>query len=645
MIENNENDKDSYADGCWYRIHWTVVSEKKSVKGYIFTITDVSEQHQKMQEAKMEVAEKSQFLAKMSHELRSPLHAMIGASEILLGKPDISTKNRGLIQHIEKAADGLLDLVGEILDFSKLEAGKFQFSEKKYCIDDIFDELAYSNILNIGSKPVDFSIAITSDYPKVLLGDALRVREVFQNVLSNAVKHTQSGSIRAEISFEVVEEKAHISFTITDTGDGMSPALIEKIFSEYVSDADGEIIEGTGLGLSITRQIVSLLGGSISASSDGISGSTFTGDFYQKIADAQLQKPTVFNQRTVSRQANYYRYQYDRPDVIYPGVRVLVADDMKINQEILSQLLATFKCQVDCYSDGAQAVAACSKADYQLILLDQMMAPMNGVEAAKKIKKITNAPIILVTANTEDNAANIVAGTKAIDDFMGKPLHSTDIKKILSKYISKEYAQSNYSENKYSSIAKRDLHNLEVYQKTLETFVKEMQPLLLHLPKYAVDDKELFKVKVHGIKGVSRQIGRETFSDQAEIMEMAAKSEHWSYIEKHLDEFLTALCDTVEEVTKELTQIAPDINEAEILVEAEETHKSVDLINLKTVFEEILEAFDNFDIAQIETGLDVLEDLELHGDELTVFSKIIDASDELEYERGSEILREYLDNH
>ena len=639
-VEGNENDIEISAGDEWYRLHWTQIDSAKGVKGYIFSVSNVSEQHQEIQAVKEETAVKSQFLAQMSHELRSPLHAIIGVSDILLAKHDISTKNRGLVQHIKKASDGLLDLVDAILDFSKLEAGKFTLTEKKYNIEDMLEELTYNTIVNLQSKPVDFSFAVLDEYPKYLYGDPMRTREIFQNILSNAVKFTDSGSIRAEVRFEREgEERVHVMFSVRDSGPGMTEDQLRDVFKEYVSEGDGEEFEGTGLGLSITKAIITLMDGDIVAESDGISGSTFRGDFYQKLGDSQMLKETVFNRRSVMQQTNSYANGTLRPEWIYPQAKILVADDMKINLEIMQQLLTPWKCIVKCVPDGASAIEACRRDQYQLILLDQMMAPVSGLEAAAEIKKLTDAPILLVTANTEDNVNEIIE-EYGLAGYVGKPVHLPAINQALDTFIPPEFRQKDFTEAKPS--ARRDLRGMLVYQKTLETFVREMQPMLLHLPSYARDNKDLFKIKVHGIKGVSRQIGRETFADQAEIMEMAAKSDHWTYVDKHLDEFLNGLCDVVEDVTTELTEMAPDLDNTLREMEDEQGQEVAQTADIRQLFENLLAAFDSFDIARIEAGISALEGLELDKDQSKVYSRIIDAYDELEYEQGSAVLTEYL---
>lgn len=636
VVNNDRNDSEYYAGENWYRLHYNPVYDGDEVKGYIFSAIDITEQHTVAINARRETAQKSQFLAHMSHELRSPLHAIMGVSDILVTKKDISEKNKNLITHIKRASENLLELVNAILDYSKLEAGKFEFSEREFETNTFLEDLAYSTILNIQSKPIDFNLAVTSSYPTTMYGDEVRVREIFQNILSNAVKFTDKGSIHMEISFEKQDGRIKIRFSIADTGQGMSPGQLQEIFKEYVSSAGTAQIEGAGLGLAITKQLIEKLGGEITAESDGLTGSIFKGYFYQHCANCYQQKERVINRRTLMTQGQSFHGLPEDIEYLYPNARVLVADDMRINLEIMQQLLAVWECDVTTVPDGASAVEAVRDNRFDLVLLDQMMTPVNGAEACKLIKKESNVPVVLVTANTEDNVKGIISECQ-FDGFLSKPISGVKLQEIITKLLPKDLAVENNSEG-VISIVKQNRRNNNVYKKTLDTFVKEMQPLLLKLPNYRNNDKEMFTVKVHGIAGVSRQIGRDTFADQAQIIEMAAKSNTWSYVDDHLDEFLNSLCEVVDDATKELTQLAPEV-EIESFVENIVNNKDVG-----TLLAELRDAFDGYDINAIEESLEVFKNLDKN-DELTeLYERLKESYEELEYEEGLRILDEYLSN-
>ncbi len=632
LVSDGVNDKEYLVGDKWFRLHYTPVEDKNAIKGYIFTASDITEQHREAATAKLQTVKKSQFLAHMSHELRSPLHAILGISDILGDKKDISEKNKNLIAHIKRASENLLELVNAILDYSKLEAGKFEFAERTYDINSIFEDLAYSTILNIQSKPIDFNLAIVSDYPRYMYGDSTRVREIFQNILSNAVKFTDKGSIHAEIDFKKEDDRQKIYFAITDTGQGMTPSQIDAIFKEYYSDAKDDQMEGTGLGLAIVKQLIAKMDGEITAESDGAKGSVFKGYFYQKFEEGEYLTERVFNRRTLMNQGHGLHGMVDNVDFVYPKATILVADDMRINLEIMRQFLYPWKCQVVTVPDGATAVHAMKDRKFDLVFLDQMMMPVSGPEACKQIREFTDTPVILVTANSEDNARALVKEC-GFSDYLAKPILAVRLKEIMEKFMPKDLAEPNSAETVLSAVS-RNRQNANVYLKTLDAFVKEMQPLLLKLPSFRLNDKEMFKVKVHGIAGVSKQIGRDTFAEKARIMEMAAKSDTWSYVDEHMDEFLTALCDVVEDATKELSQMAPD----EVVEEYKEVGKKVDL---QDIIENLRVGFDDYDISKIEEYLDLLAKYPKDEELEDLYEKLRDAYEDLEYDDGIAILSKY----
>ncbi len=608
-------------------------TSKGRLNGYIMTFHDVTLKNNQIKTAKRETKDKSAFLANMSHELRSPLHAIIGISDILVARHDISSKSRAMVRQIKRSSNNLLELVDAILDYSKLEAGKFELIEKNYSLESILEELTYNNIINLQSKPVELVVTMDSHFPKQLLGDAMRIREIFQNIIGNSVKFTNSGEIRVEVKCEQKDEEVHVFFNVTDTGAGVPKDRLDTMFMEYVSGSDEEM-EGTGLGLTITRQIIERMGGSISAESDGSTGTTVYGDFYQKKGSDEECGSRVFNRRTVMQKSAQWTNNI-RPTWLYSKARVLFADDMKINREIFGQLIEPWQCIVDMATDGADAVSLVRDNDYQLIFLDQMMEGMDGYEACSKIKEICDTPVVLVTANISDSVRNIYK-EKGFSDYLPKPLKISDLKNILEERMPKEY-QEIVPQDSMDYLSKRDLNGIKAYQRTLSTFVKEMEPLIMQLPVYAVDNHEMFAIKTHGLKGVSRQIGRNTFSDYSEVMEMASKADNWVYVEKHIDDYLMQLSEVVEDVQSELASMVP-VDEPMIdeMPDLSITGVTDELLN------ELLEAFDEFNINKIEKKIELLNKMSLKEEEKDVLDRIVTAYEDLEYEEGSAILSSYL---
>jgi CheY-like chemotaxis protein len=298
----------------------------------------------------------------------------------------------------------------------------------------------------------------------------------------------------------------------------------------------------------------------------------------------------------------------------------------------MQQLLAPWRCEVITVPDGATAVKALKERRFDLVMLDQMMVPVSGPEACKQIREFSDVPIILVTANSEENARSVVKEA-GFSDFLGKPILGIKLKEIIEGYLPKDLAEENDTDT-VVSVVKRNRQNTKIYHKALETFVKEMQPLLLNLPAYRKNDQELFSVKVHGIAGVSKQIGRDNFAEMARIMEMAAKSGTWAYVDEHMEEFLSALCDVVEDATKELSQLAPD----EELDDEPETEGA---LNANDVIASLQKAFDEYDLNKIEDGLGHLAKLDKSPRLEELFIKLKEAYDNLEYDDGAAAIEDY----
>lgn len=627
MAKNTDKQREIKIGESYYRCQLAPVYYHEKLRGYSLSIWDVTEQKKETRlmanlknVAETKTVLKGRFLATMSHDLRSPLHEIIGISDILLAKREMSARNRSLILHIKSAGNTLLEQVDAILDYSKLEAGRLELVNKSYQLERIIEELAHMCAINLQSKPVHFSLSVLTEYPSRLWGDEMRVREIIQNLLSNAVKFTREGEIRCEIRCvnQPDVKRAYISCSVTDTGPGMSQKQLEQMFREYVSSADRGESEGTGLGLCIVKQLVELMGGSVSASSDGKSGSTVTASFYQGMDGTELCPAFSVSRESILRQSAVFAGNI-RPDFIYPKARVLLADDIEISQEIFRELALPWKFEIDFVKNGKEAVDAVHKRGYQMIFLDQMMPEMTGDEAAEEIRRYCDTPLILMTSNVSENVAGECL-KHGYTDFLAKPIDMMLLQKVVEQHMPKSYRQDPCWEEGERVAA----GEVQAYRRTLQTFVREVEPLAGELEEYAGLDPELFRVKAHGIKGASRQIGRISVGETAEIMEMAAKTGNMAFIQSHLADFLRELSEAVEDVRLELAQI-PEVEEP-VRQEIYET---------KELWEHLKQGFDTYNIKQIEESIRLLEEAVLSEDEIRLLEQAKEACEDLDYERGS----------
>lgn len=634
MARNPEKPKIIELDGHYYKCKLNAVYYHEKLRGYNLCIIDITEQKNETKlmavlkdEADDKTASKSLFLATMSHDLRSPLHAIIGISDIMVAQRDISGNNRSMLLHIKSAGETLLTQVDAILDYSKLEVGKLTLARQGYNLDSIVEELAHISAINLQSKPVQFSICVKDMHPRQFMGDEMRVREIIQNLLANATKYTQEGSIRCEISCipSTSTKRAFITCSVTDTGAGMNEKQLAQIFEEYVSYSSGRMEHGSGLGLCIVKQLSELMGGTVTATSDGTTGSTVTASFYQEYAGEESCEPFELDRETLLRQTTAYNRSV-KPAFTYPKAKVLLAEDMRINQEIFRELVVPWKFEVAFASTGREAVEMAQKENYQMIFLDQMMPEMMGDDAAVKIREFSDAPLVMMTANVSDEMRHTYR-KQGFVDFIPKPIEISSLQRTIELHMPKEYRNDpSFAEARgtFADERSREMAN----KRTLETFIREVEPLAEKLPAYLEKNMQLFRIKVHGIKGVSHGIGKVTLGEWAEIMEMAAKTNNLKFIREHIEDFCEKIRETLKEAREELKAM-PAIPE-------EHYDGTVDK---KEVFSQLKTGFDNYQLAEIERCIKLLEEAVLTAEELDLLERAKTACEEMDYEEGSALFR------
>lgn len=638
-IQNSDGTVYREIDDVFYRCELQEAKYNGKKKGYILTFTDITEQKNEADMAKELARQKSEFLANMSHELRSPLHAIIGSSEIVLSRGEMSSRIKTMINYIHEAGNNLLDIVNSILDFSKLESGNFKLYPREYNFKNLIQEQATFAFTNLKDKDVMFSVEVVNPYPERLYGDEIRVRQMIQNLISNAIKFTDKGSIKCKFDVRIQNENCvRIIYSVEDTGCGMTEVQTNDVFSDYVTYAGESKKEGTGLGLSIVKKLSEMMGGYAKAVSDGQTGSTVTVEFEQQfVAEDRsfmrengiaLMEPFIIQNENDINTLKIWNNDA-KPNYVYPKANVLVADDMMVNNEIFKELAKPWKMHIDAAVNGLEAVKMAQTKHYDLIFLDQMMPVMTGLEAADELKKSDiDVPKILLTADITERMKeqSIVHG---FDDFMHKPIDiaqlRNNIEKFLPESLREEY-DADQDEYDITETQKEDW-----YSKALEIYVEEMSELYKVLPKYMDEDMNMFRNKVHGIKGVSRQLGRDTLALMAEALEMAAITEHIEFIRKTFDMFYGELDFVIQSSRQELAN-QEDYQEEldEIVVE----DVSQLLIDLQTAFEE-------YEMTEIEDIIHKLEVKSLDEELLDAIKKIKLLYEDMEYEDALSVLLEY----
>lgn len=633
----------------YYRCKMEPYYRKNRLGGYIVSVIDITEeklQTEEMQrlkeQAEAQTIIKSRFLARMSHDLRSPLHAIMGISDILSARGELSEQNLSLVEKLRRAGGNLLELVDSILLYSKMEVGRLELVEKPYDLEQLVEDLAYMTMINLGSNPVELKVRYRTVHPLTVLGDSLRVREILQNLLSNAVKYTERGKIECEISCERVTERSiRLICRVTDTGCGMSKKQLDHIFEEYVTYMEEKVSAGTGLGLPIVKQLAEMMEGTVRAESDGQSGSTFTVEFMQKLPEeSEIWMAAHDYTKEEMMRHSARREKKIRPNHFYPGACVLLADDMKVNLEVFQELVAPWQLQLDMVSSGKEALEAVRKKDYQLIFLDQMMPEMNGTETAEQIRKLCDTPLVLLSADVSDE--NRSEGRKhGFVDFLDKPVKMVRLQEVIETYLPERYRSARKEMPRVIKSPEASHHvTQKVSDRVRVTYVEELRPLLEELPIYAETDLDRFRVKVHGIKGTSRQVGRMELGLAAERMETAAKTGDRDYITEHLSAFLEQVKENLQQTEAKLA-ISQSARTTRPMIA---TDPRVDGMgqeeerSISDLLTQLKEGFDAYDLSGIEALLSELECRNLSEQGVELLRKLKTAAADLEYEEGSELL-------
>lgn len=538
---------------------------------YLIIAAEKAEESDELRKAKSQAEEanraKSDFLASMSHEIRTPINAVLGMDEMIIRESD----NEHILEYatnINNAGKSLLNLVNDILDFSKIEAGKMEILSEEYKTSFMVTDLVSMIAVRAHNKGLEFVVNADSNLPAVLIGDADRVKQCILNILTNAVKYTEQGSVTFNMGYvKFSDHEIILKVSVTDTGVGIKEEDQERLFSpfERVDMQRNKNIEGTGLGLSIVKNLLSLMDTHLELESEYGKGSTFSFELKQGVSDwkpmgdfAEAYKKSILSQ-------NKYTELFRAPDA-----DILVVDDTEMNLIVLKGLLKKTKIRIDTALSGHEALKMVKDKKYDMIFIDHRMPVMDGIDTLKAMNDMEenmsrNMPCIAFTANAG-------AGSRekyreyGFDDYISKPVSPSELEELIIRYLPPEkidIVDPNEAaiEDSSEELEKESARFIEAYENannlsykvaiancgdvallkdTAITFYKSIDSRAEEIRKSLEnEDIENYTIKVHALKSAARIIGAVSLSMKAEYLEKCGNEKKMDEIKASTDELLS----------------------------------------------------------------------------------------------------------
>ena len=489
---------------------------------------------------------KTDFLANMSHEIRTPINSMVGMTEMILREDD-PAKVKEYASDVQSATKSLLTIINEILDITKIEAGKMAIVPVEYSFSTMLDEVTGMMDFKAKEKNLDFYVEIDQEIPDKLYGDDIHIKQVLVNLLGNAFKYTAEGCVSMHISLlpESSEQQALILFEVKDTGLGIKREDIDRIMIPYerFDVSKNRNIEGSGLGLPITFRLLAEMGSKMKVDSEYGKGSTFSFALQQGVVAPETIKEVKKNAE--KEQPEDYKYV---PMFEAPEAHVLVVDDNKMNRKVFKALLSKTKIQVDEAASGKECLLMVCQKYYDIIFMDHMMPEMDGLETYQAMKEIENypckkTPVVVVTANAVIGSKDRYIIKEGFRAYLSKPLDYHKLEKVIKTLLKKDLIQSveqeevkeieeedlpiingldwGYAEKHFNS--REDMiQTLGFFRMSLEADAAELQRLYERIEE--PDGFKNYCTKIHSMKNSAATVGIIPLAGTAKVMEDAARS-------------------------------------------------------------------------------------------------------------------------
>jgi PAS domain S-box-containing protein len=531
--------------------------------GAIFDMTDIknaiNEADRQRTEAEAANKAKSEFLSHISHEIRTPMNAVLGTAEFQLQKETNHPDTEEAFGIIFNSGNLLLNIINDILDLSKIEAGKLEIFPAAYDVPSIINDTMQLNLLRYESKSIDFDLKLDENTPLDMFGDELRIKQVLNNILSNAFKYTEKGGVELSVWAETDDSTdddndVMLALKISDTGQGMTEEQISKLFDEYtrfVKDANRTTV-GTGLGMSITRRLVDAMAGELDVQSTPGKGSVFTVRLPQKRLSADVCGAEIADNLLNNRFRNSLKMK--RVQIVHeymPYGSVLVVDDIDSNLYVAKGMMMPYGLKIDTASNGYEAVEKIKNGNvYDIVFMDHMMPKMDGLEATELIRSHGyKHPIVALTANAITGSSEMFL-SRGFDGYVSKPIDLRELNASLNRLIRDKQPPEVLEDARKRQLSsmKAQLIDSEL-SAAVALDIKSALVVLKDLLGAGQLDFTLFTTTAHGLKSALANINETALSVHALKLEKAGAEADLETIKAETPTFINALRALLKQLT------------------------------------------------------------------------------------------------
>lgn len=623
-----------------YQVEETVLKDNELIQGYMMTIVDVTkiiEQNHLMKRLVLQTEDanraKTNFVSNMSHEIRTPMNSIVGITEILL-RSRHSPKEQEYLLNIQSSGRVLLTIINDVLDCSKMEAGKMQLFDEPYDTCSLFHDLRISMENRIGHSGLELIYDIDQDIPCKLKGDMGRIRQVIINLVNNAIKYTEKGSVRFSVHVRQKNtDKVMLYYEVADTGIGIRKEDQKILFDAFqrVEMDRNRYVEGTGLGLTISQNLVNMMGGVIEVESEYGKGSRFFFTIEQTIID-----PTPVSAVNYNGQKDNVTEKEAECLFIAPEAHILLVDDNELNLVVAKELLKPLRMQIDTAENGLQAVKMVRGSQYDLVLMDHMMPVMDGIEAAKAIRalpedKYQKLPIIALTANAMVDARKEFLNA-GMNGFVAKPIDFARIcnqlklwlpkdlvrdvpkeeaKKLLAddlsdREIQPEDSQMGFSFEegvKHCGSKAALMKTIRIFYRTIDSKANKIEQCL---KEGLISD---YVIEIHALKSSALLIGAVPLSEAAKELEDYGKQGKTEVLEEKTPDVLTLYRDLkniLRPYAEKEEDAKKEFSDGEWITALQQIHQCIEQFDLDGV-DQIMEQLEEYQVPEcIRESMDQL---------------------------------------